>query len=148
MSAQQFPFKLYSRLINNRPKILISLQDLHIAIDEKIPLSTALQVLLPKLGFALNQDYIEGHNNKPSEPMINFLVTPETALIYLNTFEMTDKVKDCIKKIAQILSDRAIQDHPSLIEQEIKKQNYITQTDAFLKNYFGCEHYFLGADVD
>ncbi|ACL32916.1 hypothetical protein [Glaesserella parasuis] len=34
MNAQQFSFKLYSRLINNRSQLLISLQDLYIAIDK------------------------------------------------------------------------------------------------------------------
>lgn len=148
MNAQQLPFKLYSRLINNRSQIMISLQDLHIALNEGMPLSATLRVTLPKLGFILNQDYIEAETKQPAHPIISFFVPPETALIYLNTFETTEKVKHCIKAIAFILSSQSVQNAPSLIEQGIKKHQYITQTQEFLKSYFRYNYHYLLPEDD
>ncbi|ACL32917.1 hypothetical protein [Glaesserella parasuis] len=54
--------------------------------------------MLPKLGFILNQDYIEVESWRSDQLAITFLITPETALIYLNTFETTDKVKNALKR--------------------------------------------------
>lgn len=148
MNAQQLPFKLYLRLINNRSQIVISLQGLYTAIDQDIPLFTTLQARLPKLGFILNQDYIEVETKYPAQQLLIFFVTPETALIYLNAFETTYKIKHCIKAIAYILSSPLVKGAPSLIEQEVKKHQYITQINTFLKNYFGYEHHFLISEDD
>lgn len=147
MNVQQTPFKLYSRLINNRSQLLISLQDLHIAIDEGMPLSATLKTVLTKLDFILNQDYLEISSQQPDQPIITFLVTPETALIYLNTFETTAKIKHCIKIIVQLLQ-RNLKESPEFIQNELAKQHCITQTTAFLNTYFQYDRHFLISEDD
>lgn len=149
MNAQQIPFKLYSRLIDNRSRILISLHDLHIAVDEGMPVSATLRHCLPKLGFILNQDYIEVENTKAGQPTLTFLVTLETALIYLNTFdETTDKIKNCIKAIVKLLSAKTHTVAQYTLEQELQKQHYITQSQAFFSEYFSFKgyHFLLPED--
>jgi hypothetical protein len=145
MNAQTLPFKLYSRLINNKQQFLIHLRELHIVIDEGISLTSTQRILLPKLGFELNKDYFEVVNE--FNAVTGHLLTFESALIYLNTFETTDKIKHCIKIIVQLLQ-RNLKESDEFIQNELTKQYCIVQTNAFLNAYFSAEsyHFLLSED--
>lgn len=145
MNAQTLPFKLYSRIINNKQQFLIHLRELHIVIDEDISLTSVQKILLPKLGFELNKDYFEVMDK--CNAITGHLLTFESALIYLNTFETTDKIKHCFKIIVQLLQ-RNLRESPEFIQNELAKQRYITQTTAFLNTYFQYDHHFLISEDD
>ncbi|MWQ82019.1 hypothetical protein F9862_01920, partial [Glaesserella parasuis] len=147
MNAQQFPFSLQTKLINNRQQSFISLKELaHVAFSWH-PTTKESQQHLTKLGFQAEQDYLIIQNKARNETL-DFWLSIETAISFI------DKTTDCwtpiIKRCLEALGELRKMNKSAVNELRpaINQQRFIVETNAFLNTYFQYDHHFLISEDD
>ena len=147
MNAQQFPFSLQTKLINNRQQFFISLKELnHVAFCWH-PTNKESQQYLAKLGFQAEQDYLIIQNKALNEPL-DFWLSVETAIAFIDKTarEWTPIIKRCLEALGELrkMNKSAV----SELQPAINQQRFIVETNAFLNTYFQYDHHFLISEDD
>ncbi|EIJ68571.1 hypothetical protein [Pasteurella bettyae] len=135
-------FTSLSQVINGKHQAVFSVSEFSSKLGLPFRPPVALNTLLNYLQFRLNVDYVPFYG-LDGKGVIDYRLTAEAMLLYIQ--KMTDEVNYSVKACVHFVLERM---QASPIEQTIQQQQFNTETQAFLKEFFHTDYHYLLSEDD